>query len=363
MGSTSAWKKQREDVGKQADELAEAVKERLAGRSAPLKIGERQVAVGVGQLLKIHDHVNGGFGEAPKFPQPVYLELLLRFRAHAGDDETAQGVDASIRETLDGMALGGIFDQVGGGFHRYSVDEKWLVPHFEKMLYDNAQLAEVYAKAARLRRPLLPAHHRTHPRLRPPRDDRSPRRFLQRQGRRGEPPRRPELPLDPPTRCAPVLDAEDAKFAIGIYALDSGTNFKDPHHPSEPAPTSCSCATARSTSHDPGTCRRRNSSRTWTASTKPCTPARARRDQPRRDDKVLAGWNGLMIAAFALGGNVLERKDYLDAAKRAADFVLASMRDADGGLLRSYRRPTTLPAPPPHASPLSLKSTPCSSTG
>src|SRR5262249_47660235 len=100
----------------------------------------------VGALSRQFDGQNGGFGSAPKFPQASLLEFLLRFQRSTGDDRAAK----MLRLTLDKMATGGIYDQIGGGFHRYAVDAIWLVPHFEKMLYDNAQLARVYLDAHRL---------------------------------------------------------------------------------------------------------------------------------------------------------------------------------------------------------------------
>ena len=143
----AAWTQQRDDVLSQARELGDAVRERVAETLAPVRLGQEQIARGVQQLVRLHDRVYGGFGSAPKFPQPVFLDLLLAVRAAAGDDQTRAAVDQALNTTLTRMAEGGVFDQVGGGFHRYSVDEKWLVPHFEKMLYDNGALAATYADA------------------------------------------------------------------------------------------------------------------------------------------------------------------------------------------------------------------------
>lgn len=144
---SSAWRDRREEVVSQSVSLAEAAAERVGESFAPVRVGVDVITEAVGGLIRMHDSRHGGFGGAPKFPQPVFAELLLSFLPLAGDEATRVAVASALKTTLDRMAIGGIFDQVGGGFHRYSVDEKWLVPHFEKMLYDNGQLASVYARA------------------------------------------------------------------------------------------------------------------------------------------------------------------------------------------------------------------------
>jgi len=141
-----AYREQREEVLEQAKRLAEAVRRTLAldrveGAQAPLTGDSVQATVD--QLLQMHDARHGGFGGSPKFPQPANLAFLLRVHA-ANPHKAVWGV---IAQTLDRMARGGVFDQIGGGFHRYAVDAQWAVPHFEKMLYDNGQLLEVYAWA------------------------------------------------------------------------------------------------------------------------------------------------------------------------------------------------------------------------
>jgi len=145
---SAAYGGQRAEVEQQAEAVAAEVRERLAEVKPPVLVGPSQVSMAVQTLLTIYDRANGGFGGAPKFPQAVYLEMLLAAREFAGEEGGRQAIDQALRLTLDKMALGGIFDQVGGGFHRYSTDAVWLTPHFEKMLYDQGQLVGVYGAAA-----------------------------------------------------------------------------------------------------------------------------------------------------------------------------------------------------------------------
>ncbi|MCU0689633.1 MAG: DUF255 domain-containing protein, partial [Phycisphaerales bacterium] len=146
---STAWSARRSEVLQQADSVAEALRERLAlSEVTPVLVGPKHVGMAVQTLLTIFDRTDGGFGRAPKFPQPVYLDLLLTVRQHLGEEGVRAAADHALKLTLDRMATGGMFDQLAGGFHRYSVDTHWLVPHFEKMLYDQAQLLPVYAQAS-----------------------------------------------------------------------------------------------------------------------------------------------------------------------------------------------------------------------
>ena len=144
---TAAWEGQREEVVEQARRVAGAVAEQLAQEHRPGPVDERVVAATVAALMGRYDRRDGGFTGpgGPKFPTPVVPGLLL---AVSGDDGEMRGaLPGAVDHTLARMARGGMYDQVGGGFHRYSVDGEWLVPHFEKMLYDNGQLLELYAAA------------------------------------------------------------------------------------------------------------------------------------------------------------------------------------------------------------------------
>jgi len=141
VAMSEAWRDRRGDVESQAQRLAELVAEQLAAPAPQRALSAQTVQQAVAMLMQSADHQHGGFGGAPKFPQPSYLQLLLHAQPASGNET----IRRFLHETATAMAMGGLFDQVGGGFHRYCVDASWTVPHFEKMLYDNGQLASVYA--------------------------------------------------------------------------------------------------------------------------------------------------------------------------------------------------------------------------
>jgi len=348
---TSAWRERRAEVLEQSRELAEAAAERVSGAGRPVQLGVEAITEAVGGLIRIHDRRHGGFGSAPKFPQPVYVDLLLEFLPLAGDEATRSAVSSAVRTTLDRMAIGGIFDQVGGGFHRYSVDEKWLVPHFEKMLYDNGQLACVYAKAYELFGD--PLHGRIARRvcgyvLREMTHEGGG--FFSAQD--AEVNRREgqnylwTVEAFKNALAEGGVDPGDVEIGLRAYRLSGAAsaggrgagNFRDPHFPEdgwtnvlELADRPDRLANAIGVGEDAllGAIDRVNTA---------LYTARSKREQPGTDDKILAGWNGLMIAGFSEAGRVLGEVSFVEAAGRAAAFVLREMRDpADGGLLRSWR--------------------------
>ncbi|MBS0197436.1 MAG: DUF255 domain-containing protein [Planctomycetes bacterium] len=336
----TAWRDSREEVMKQAAAVAEAVQEHFAAEKEASQLGQEQVADAVSQLLRMLDVTHGGFGQAPKFPQPVFLEFLLDARERAADDSTGDALDRAIRRSLDGMMAGGINDQIGGGFHRYSVDAEWTVPHFEKMLYDNAQLATIYARAARfygddeyrrtaratlafvLREMTDPASGAFYSALDAEVDGREGLNYL----------------WTPPEMRAALAEPDDAHLATRAYGLDKGPNFRDPHHPTAPGTNVPRLADradrlASQLGLLPGMLIDR-----LTRINAQLLAARDKRKQPRRDDKVIAAWNGLMIGAFARTGELLEEPEYIHHAQRAADSVRSKLVDPDGRLSRCVRQ-------------------------
>ena len=335
-GMSAAWKDQREAVVDQADRIASIVASTLAAGEGARSLGSAEVSSAIDRLMALHDRTHGGFGSAPKFPQPVYLELLME----AAWDRAA--VRDAIKLSLDRMAMGGMYDHVGGGFHRYSTDEKWLVPHFEKMLYDNGQLASLYAESvgrtgdafhARILRETLDYV------LREMTDDSTGAFFSAQDAEVNR--REGENYLWTEEQVAEVLGEagleSDVPIALKFFGLDLGTNFQDPHH-RELAPSNVLFLPVHperfieAEGIDPDD---------LTALLDRVVPvlyeARMKRDQPGLDDKVIVGWNGLMIAGMADGGRVLADERYIRSAARAAEYVLESMRDGDGGLLRTSR--------------------------
>ncbi|HET8530675.1 MAG TPA: thioredoxin domain-containing protein, partial [Methylomirabilota bacterium] len=271
------------------------------------------------------DERDGGLGQAPKFPQPMTWEAVLRVGRRTGDP---RGLEM-LQLTLTRMARGGIYDQLGGGFHRYSVDGQWLVPHFEKMLYDNAQLASLYLHGwlatgeplyRRVAEETLDYVQRemTHP----------AGGFYSAQDADSEGVEGKFFVWSPDEIRAVLGDPALARAALAYWGVDDGPNFEG-HSilfvPREPEEVAASLAL------------------TGDALTSAIERARAllyaereKRVHPGLDDKVLASWNGLTLTAFAEAAAVLGRADYLAVAVRNAEFLTRQMV-RDGRLLRSWK--------------------------
>ncbi|RNC81286.1 MAG: DUF255 domain-containing protein [Phycisphaera sp.] len=337
LGISEAWKgDRRQEIIEQSQSLADAVRHQLEEREAPVVVGENEIMDAVSGLLRIYDSQWGGFGGAPKFPQPTYIEFLLAVRDSA-DESTRQAIDQSVRGTLDKMMIGGIRDHVGGGFHRYSVDAEWTVPHFEKMLYDQGQLLSVYAKAAAVyedseyeRTAIEIADYV----LREMTDESGA--FYSAQdaevdGKEGL----NYLWLESELRD--VLTEDESKLALDVYSVASGPNFQDPHHPDEPARN-----VLRFSERPEQTAARLGLSvdelhAKLDAVNAKLKSARDERKQPGLDDKILTSWNAIAIHGLASLGNVSGNQAYTDAAVRATDVILTTMRDGEGTLLRTAR--------------------------
>ncbi|MCW2988853.1 MAG: hypothetical protein JWM24_1791 [Solirubrobacterales bacterium] len=306
----------------------EEIRERAAGTKArlgaiglvepspePAEAGELDAAVA--RLRAGADLERGGFGDAPKFPPASALELLL-----------ARGEREIVERTLDAMAAGGIYDQIGGGFARYSVDADWLVPHFEKMLYDNALLARAYLHGwqalghERYRRVCEETLDWMLREMRGPEGGFYSALDADSEGEEGRfyvwtPEQIREVLATDPNRIN--FSTQQIDSLMRFYGVSERGNFEGANilHLAAgiEAPEPEGLAEARQALYD----------------------ARAERVWPGLDDKRLASWNALAIAALAEAGAVLGREDYLDAARAGAEFVLGQMRDAEGRLLRTYK--------------------------
>lgn len=335
-GLSNAWLHQRQEVLEQSRHLADAVAAQLATKSRPMSLSADPVGEAVATLLKMLDRTHGGFGRAPKFPQPAFLQFLLDARGVV-DDESRVAIDDALVLTLDRMASGGIHDQLGGGFHRYSVDAHWLVPHFEKMLYDQAQLAQVYALAATVfgstsyrqvahstleyvQRELMLSNGLFCSALDAEVDHREGLNYLW---------TREEVES--------VLTTQDAAVAIRLFGMDKGPNFRDPHHPDE---------TARSVlflAADGPEC----SVEDVTRIRKALLSARRQRKQPHLDDKVITSWNAMMIAAFADCGRLLSDHTHIAQACRSLNALLSLHMDSTGDIFRVSRPEQGVPVGTP----------------
>ncbi len=309
-----AYAERRGDVAAQATQLVEAIRRSAAADPSREPLTEALLANAVATLAKLFDAEHGGFGGAPKFPPASGLEFLLRAWRRTGD-ETALGMAAT---TLDRMAAGGIYDQLGGGFHRYAVDAIWLVPHFEKMLYDNALLASAYLHGwlatgtPRYREVACETLDYMLRELRLPDGGLASAQDADTLGREGL---TYVWTLD---ELADVLGPRDAELAAARFGVTAGGNFEGASviHLAADVP-------------DPGD--------RLPAVRRALLDARGRRPQPALDDKVLAAWNGLALAALAEAGSRLGVSGYTDAARELAGFLLGAMTDGHGRLLRSWR--------------------------
>ncbi len=348
-GIAKSWREERAEIERAAAGLTEIVRRKLGkGVARPrAAIGPEVVAEARGRLAEQFDPDYGGFGfnaaapRRPKFPEPVNLVFLLdQHRRGKGDDKKkprAPGAPsnrdplAMTLFTLDHMARGGVRDQLGGGYHRYATSRYWIVPHFEKMLYDNAQLASVLVRAFELTgdprwRAEAEAvfafvdHTMTSP-------EGGFYSSLDAETKAGE----GAYYVWTPDEVKGVLgDGPDADAFLQVYGLKREPNFEgDRYVLLEPRPRGEQAESLETTPD---------------ALEKRLAPLRARllnvreqRPGPALDDKILTAWNGLMIAAYADGYRVLKDDRLLRAAEKAADFVLDKLRDPSGRLLRSYR--------------------------
>jgi len=326
-----AWAGRRDDALGAGEELARAV----AAASATLPaegLGPATLDLGVRQFAARFDSARGGFGDAPKFPRGHSLSFLLREAARTGSAEAR----TMALGTLRAMARGGMYDQVGGGFHRYSTDGDWLVPHFEKMLYDQATLAEAATAAyllsgdhgfGRTGRETLEYVLRD---LRHPDGGFLTAEDADSEGIEGK------FYLWTEADLRAALGPDDAALVGKVYGAGPRGNFRGE---AEEAPPGANILhlprpledLAGETGLAAAALRLR-----LDAARPKLLAARAKRVRPHLDDKVLAGWNGMMISAFAKGARAFREERYAEAAGRAADFVLGRMR-RDGRLLRRWR--------------------------
>ncbi|HEY7745273.1 MAG TPA: thioredoxin domain-containing protein, partial [Desulfuromonadales bacterium] len=277
------------------------------------------------QYVQTFDRDDAGFGNAPKFPAPHNLSLLLRIWQRL-DEEKARTM---ALQTLQHLRLGGIFDQIGFGLHRYSVDARWLVPHFEKMLYDQALAASAYIDAwlvtqdsfyAQAAREILAYVLRD---LGHPEGGFYCGEDADSEGAEGT------FYLWSQAQVMEILGKELGTVFCRSYDISEGGNFEGksiPHLEEDIA------TLAKRVGVDPG-----HLADLLAEGRRQLFAARQKRERPHRDDKIIAGWNGLAIAALARTGTALNEGELIEAASRAADFVLANLRRTDGRLLRRWR--------------------------
>ncbi|MFC7326757.1 thioredoxin domain-containing protein [Marinactinospora rubrisoli] len=330
-GIGEVWRRDRAAVVGQGRRLVEALTapRRLGGTAAP---GPDDLAAAVRALAAEHDDAEGGFGGAPKFPPSMVLEFLLRHHARTsgadaepGDGSTGATALRMARRTAEAMARGGIYDQIGGGFARYSVDAHWTVPHFEKMLYDNALLLRGYTHLWRstgdrmARRVALDTADWLVADLRTAEGGFASALDADSEGEEGR------YYVWTPAQLRDVLGEEDGDWAAALFGVTEAGTFEhgssvlrllgDPDRPGAPDAV------------DP---------ERYTCVRTELLAARARRVPPARDDKVVAAWNGLAIAGLAEAGALLDRPDLVHRAREAARLIVDVHLTGDR-LLRTSR--------------------------
>ncbi|MET9373267.1 thioredoxin domain-containing protein [Streptomyces sp. NPDC002992] len=334
-GVSRAWTERRDEVGEVAGNIVKDLSARSLAFGGDGVPGEQELAQALLGLTREYDASRGGFGGAPKFPPSMVLEFLLRHYARTG----AEGALQMAADTCEAMARGGIYDQLGGGFARYSVDREWVVPHFEKMLYDNALLCRVYAHLWRAtgsdlaRRVALETAD-----------------FLVREMRTAEGGFASALDADSavedgwghpqaegsgggtgrhvegayyvwtPEQLTAVLGADDAAYAASYFGVTEDGTFEEG-------------ASVIQLPQDAGV----SDADRISSIKERLLAARDRRERPGRDDKIVAAWNGLTIAALAETGAFFDRPDLVERATEAADLLVRLHMGADARLARTSK--------------------------
>lgn len=327
-----AWKTKRAELLQSADRLIEHLDQKAAPRGGAA-LGENSLHEAYRQLAGLFDEAHGGFGQAPKFPTPHQLSFLLRYWRRTGDEWALRMVES----TLSHMRRGGIWDHVGGGFHRYSTDAEWKVPHFEKMLYDQAQLAIAYAEAFQATR--NPEYAETAREIL----EYVRRELTSREGAffsaedadsEGVEGKYYFWTLD---ELADVLGTKEAEFVAQAFsATKSGNYFEEAHRTATGTNILHEHESALESARRAGLSLQDWTKR-WADARERLLTARSRRPRPLLDDKILTDWNGLMISAFARATQALDEPAYAQTAMRASDFLLETIWAKPGRLLHRYR--------------------------
>ncbi len=324
LGLADAYESRRDEVLERAGSIREFLREPASASIPKSEVSEGLLTHAASTLAGEVDNRFGGFGSAPKFPQAMNLEVLLRHYKRTGDRAALSGVELTLRQ----MANGGIYDHLGGGFARYSVDEYWLVPHFEKMLYDNALLAHLYLEAyqatgdafyKRIAEETLDYVIRD---MTAPEGGFYSAEDADSEGEEGK------FYVWTPAEIEAVLDPDGARLAMRYWDVTGRGNFEGKNILNIPRPPEAVAAEFDISAEE-----------LWTrieSIREKLFAEREKRVRPGRDDKVLAAWNGLMLRAFALAARVTGREDYRQVAEENASFLLEKL-GADGRLRRSYK--------------------------
>ena len=314
IGVAEAYRDRQDDIRETGTSLVNELKRLGVSGGSDYAIEPELLDAAYAGIIRNYDSTNGGFGGAPKFPPAMTLEFLLRTHARTGNPEALEMVSHTCRK----MANGGMYDQLGGGFHRYSTDARWLVPHFEKMLYDNALLSRLYLHYFQVSQEALAREtvegildyvlrEMTH----------AEGGFYSTQDADSEGHEGKFFVWSMDEIRAALGDA-DARTFSAYYNITEAGNFEGKNIPNVTRAVEPELRASIEQSK------------------RKLFDLREQRIKPDRDEKILTAWNGLMLASFAEAGVVLNRPDYTEAARRNAEFVLSNLR-RDGSLLRTWK--------------------------
>jgi uncharacterized protein YyaL (SSP411 family) len=319
------WEEKRSELEKSAESLTEVVRQDFSNIGTG-SFDPMDAIKYAAQIFKNdYDTVHGGFGGAPKFPRVVVPNFLLQYADSFGDRDAEE----MVIQTCRAMICGGIFDQIGGGFHRYSVDAQWLVPHFEKMLYDNAQLMRLFAEVYEITKDpfYADAIEQMHAYL--VRDMRHPEGAFysaedaDSEGKEGL------FYVWKENELKEILTTEEFEFAKTIFQISLNGNFLDHHDPQAEEGLN-----VLSLIHSP---KDENEKKLLQTIKQKLFERRKQRPRPLLDDKILTSWNGLLMSGYARAGKALGRKDFIQIASQIFAFVEKHLKDKNGKFFHRFR--------------------------
>ncbi len=319
-----AWKNKRDELLHSANEVLGEMRRIGLTELSPIGLSTEQMDSAFQSFVRTFDATNGGFGGSPKFPAPMSLEFLLRYFHRTNNEQALDMVLKSCKE----MAHGGIYDQLGGGFHRYSVDAVWLVPHFEKMLYDNAQLAKLYLHVYQIKKDEF------YKRVAVETLEYIRREMLDTQGGFYSTQDADSEGVEgkffvwTPQEIEEILGEADAQIFNFYYDVSEDGNFEEKNILNVKNTISETAQVLKISEESLKKTLERGKTKLFAE--------REKRIKPFRDEKILTAWNGLMLATFAEAAAILDNREYLEIARRNADFILENLQK-DDYLLRTWK--------------------------
>ncbi|CAN5643758.1 thioredoxin domain-containing protein [soil metagenome] len=324
LSIAETWRERRDELLHSANEVLGEIRRVGLTDATGAELSKDQLDSALQSFVKYFDAANGGFGGAPKFPPPMSLEFLLRYYKRTGSENALE----MVKKTCTKMAHGGIYDQLGGGFHRYTVDAIWLTPHFEKMLYDNAQLARIYlhlfqvTKDEFYKRIAVETLEYVRREMLDKKGGFYTAQDADSEGVEGK------FFVWTPEEVTEILGETDAQIFHFYYAVSEDGNFEEKNILNVKNSIAETAEALKISAEKLKKVLERGREKLFTT--------REKRIKPFRDEKVLTAWNGLMLATFSEASAILENQDYLEIARKNADFILENLQK-DGYLLRSWK--------------------------